>query len=52
MQEKKPHAGYERVPTTPYSRHSERSEESSFADPSATPQDDMKTTVSSDMRPV
>ena len=40
------------APTTSYSCHSERSEESTFADPSAPPQDDTKTTVSSGTHPL
>ena len=36
---------------TSYSCHSERSEESTFADPSASPQDDTKATVSSGTHP-
>ena len=41
-----------RAPATSYSCHSERSEESTFADPSASPQDDTKTTVSSGTHPM
>ena len=41
-----------RAPATSYSCHSERSEESTFADPSASPRDDTKTTVSSGTHPM